>query len=54
MFIDIRGVKMGGWTGLEKLVFVAMRIMERISVRHFSGKYREVEGAPGSSLEPES
>ena len=31
-----------------------MRIVERISLRHFSGKYREAEGAPGSLFKPGS
>src|SRR5580658_7325059 len=44
----------GGWPGLGKLVFVGIRIAERISLRHFSGKYRDAEGAPGSFFEPGS
>jgi hypothetical protein len=31
-----------------------MRIVERISLWHFSGKYRVAEGAPGSFFEPGS
>jgi hypothetical protein len=40
--------KSGGWPGFAKLIFVDMGIEERISLRHFSGKYREAESAPGS------
>ncbi len=35
----------GGWPGFEKFLFVGMRIVERISLRHVSGKYRVAEGA---------
>jgi hypothetical protein len=35
------GVQPGGWPGLGKFMFVGMGIGERISLRHFSGKYRE-------------
>lgn len=28
-----------------------MKFMARISLRHFPGKYRETEGAPGSRFE---
>ncbi len=33
-------------------MFRGMRIVERISLRYFPGKYRRAEGAPGSSFEP--
>lgn len=36
------------------MMLVDIRIVERISLRHFSGKYRETEGAPGSIIEPGS
>jgi REP element-mobilizing transposase RayT len=35
-----------------ELIFVDMGTVERISLRYFSGKYREAEGAPGSFFEP--
>jgi hypothetical protein len=43
-----------GGPGLERLLFVDMGIVERISLRHFWGNYRGAEGAPGSLLEPGS
>jgi hypothetical protein len=33
-----------GRAGLGSSVFVAMWIKERISLRHFPGKYREADG----------
>jgi hypothetical protein len=38
----------------EEFLFVDMRIVERKSLRYFSGMYRAAEGAPGSLLEPGS
>lgn len=35
----------GGWPGLR---FVDMRIVQRISLRYVSRKYRDAEGAAGS------
>jgi len=35
-------------------MFEGMWIVKRASLRHYSGKYREAEGAPGSLLEPGS
>jgi len=55
-FGDRRDVS-GGWAGgpeLGTLMFLDMEIVERISLRHFSGNYRETEGAPGSLFEPGS
>ena len=39
----------GGWPGLWGLKLVDMEVAERMSLRHFPRKYREVEGAPGST-----
>jgi hypothetical protein len=36
---------MGGW---PRLKFIDMRIVQRISLRYVSRKYRDAEGAPGS------
>jgi len=47
-------ILLAGGPGLEKILFVDMGIEERISLRHFSGKYRVAEGAPGSFFEPGS
>jgi hypothetical protein len=33
-----------GWPELRDSVFADMRIVERISLRYFPGKYREAEG----------
>ena len=43
-----------GWPGRRRFMFVCMKVVERISLRYFSGKYRVTEGAPGSFLEPGS
>ncbi len=40
----LRWKRQAGGPELEKFLFVGMRIMERISLRHFSGKYRDAEG----------
>jgi hypothetical protein len=47
-------LRLAGGPGSGKLIFVVIRILERISLRHFSGKYRDAEGAPGSFFEPGS
>ena len=44
----------GGWPRVGILILVDIGIVERISLRHFSGKYRETEGAPGSIIDPGS
>lgn len=39
---------------MGRFLFAGMGMMERISLRYFSGKYGEAEGAPGSVFEPGS
>src|SRR5208282_5158487 len=36
----------GGWPGAGGFIFAGMGIVERISLRYFSGKYREGGGCP--------
>jgi len=47
-------LRRAGGPARKGFLFVDMGIEERISLRHFSGKYRVAEGAPGSFLEPGS
>jgi len=46
--------RVAGDPGMERFIFVDLWIVERLSLRHSSGKYREAEGAPGSCFEPGS